>query len=80
VGLALSAAVGEVFIIRALDIAQSVALAPMHYTLIIWGTLYGYIIFNDLPDAWTFAGCSVIVASGLYTTYREFLQQRRLLV
>lgn len=74
VGLALTSAVGEVFIIRALDIAQSVVLAPMHYTLIIWGTLYGYLFFGDLPDVWTFVGCGIIVASGLYTTYREFVR------
>lgn len=74
VGLALSAAVGEVFIIRALDVAQSVVLAPMHYTLIIWGTLYGFWFFGELPDSWTFVGCGIIVASGLYTTYREFVR------
>lgn len=73
-GLGLSAAVGEVLIIRALDIAQSVVLAPMHYTLIIWGTLYGFLFFNDLPDVWTLFGCLIIVASGLYTTYREFVR------
>jgi len=67
------AAVGEVLIIRALDIAHSVALAPIHYTLIIWGVFYGYLVFSDLPDRWTLIGCSIIVISGLYTTYREYL-------
>jgi len=72
ISMAITAAVGEILIIRALDIAQSVALAPIHYTLIIWGTLFGYWVFGDLPDQWTMAGCGVIVISGLYTTYREF--------
>jgi len=67
-----AAAVGEILVIRALDIAQSVALAPIHYTLIIWGTLFGFWVFGDLPDQWTLVGCGVIVVSGLYTTYREF--------
>ncbi len=66
-------AMGEILIIRALDIAQSVVLAPIHYTLIIWGTFYGYVIFNDLPDLWTLIGCSIIVVSGLYTSYREYV-------
>lgn len=72
-GLAIFGGVGEILIIRALDIAQSVVLAPIHYTLIIWSTLYGYIIFNDLPDQWTLLGCSIIVLSGLYTSYREYV-------
>lgn len=69
--LMLTAGLGELLIIIALDIAQSVVLAPLHYTLIIWGTLYGYFVFGALPDQWTILGCSIIVISGLYTIYRE---------
>ena len=75
-GLTLSAAIGEVLIIRALDIAQSVVLAPCHYTLIIWSTFYGYVIFNSFPDRWTLLGCSIIVTSGFYTIYREYVLSR----
>lgn len=70
-GLTLLAALGEILIINALDIAQSVVLAPLHYTLIIWSTFYGYLVFRELPDQWTLIGCSIIVISGLYTIYRE---------
>jgi S-adenosylmethionine uptake transporter len=73
VAMAILAAIGEVLIIRALDIAQSVVLAPIHYTLIIWGTFYGFVVFGDLPDHWTLVGCGIIVASGLYTSYREYV-------
>jgi S-adenosylmethionine uptake transporter len=76
IGLALCGATGEILIIRALDIAQSVALAPCHYTLIIWGTLYGYLFFGELPDRWALTGCIIIMASGLYTMYRERLLAR----
>ncbi len=72
VALAMTSAVGEILIIRALDITHSVVLAPIHYSLILWGTLYGFFVFGDLPDRWTVIGCSIIVASGLYTTYREY--------
>ena len=71
VGLTLLAAIGEILIICALDTAQSVVLAPIHYSLILWSTMYGYFVFNDLPDQWTLIGCGVIVISGLYTIYRE---------
>lgn len=70
--MAATSAVSEILIVHALDIAHSVVLAPIHYTLIIWGTLYGFLVFGDLPDQWTFIGCGIIVASGLYTTYREY--------
>lgn len=72
-GLGITAGLGEVFVIRALDMAQSVVLAPMHYSIIIWSTFYGFVVFAELPDMWTFVGCGIIVASGLYTLHREHL-------
>ena len=72
-GFSLCAAIGEILIIRALDIAHSVVLAPIHYTMIIWSSFYGFLLFNDLPDEWTLTGCIIIVVSGLYTSYREFV-------
>lgn len=70
-GLAVTAALGEVLVIRALDLAQAVVVAPMHYSLILWSTFYGYVVFADLPDQWTILGCIIIVGSGLYTLHRE---------
>lgn len=72
IAMALISAASEILVIRALDIAHSVVLAPLHYTLIIWGTLYGYFVFGNLPDQWTLLGCSVIIVSGLYNLYREY--------
>lgn len=71
IGLSVTAGLGEVLVIRALDIAQAVVLTPLHYSMILWGTFYGYVVFADLPDGWTLLGCGIIVASGLYTLRRE---------
>ena len=75
--MALCAATGEIFIIRALDVAQAVVVAPMQYSMILWSTLYGFLLFADLPDLWTLVGCAVIVASGLYTLNRERVVAKR---
>lgn len=77
IGLAGTAALGEVLVIRALDIAQAVVLAPLHYSLILWSTFYGWLVFSDLPDGWTLIGCTIIVVSGLYTLNRERLASKR---
>jgi len=69
--LAVSGAVGEILIINALEVAEAGVVAPLHYTIIIWGTLYGYLIFNQLPDQWTLIGTAIIVAAGLYTLRRD---------
>ncbi len=69
--MATLAAVGEILVIKALEVAQAVVIAPIHYTLIIWGTLYGYFVFHQLPDKWTWIGTAIIVTAGLYTWQRE---------
>jgi drug/metabolite transporter (DMT)-like permease len=33
--------------------------------------MLGYLIFGDLPTAWTLAGASIVIGSGLYLVYRE---------
>lgn len=76
-GLALTAGLGEVLVIRALDIAQAVVVAPIHYSIILWSTFYGYVVFTDLPDGWTLIGCAIIVGSGLYTLHRERLSAQK---
>ncbi len=76
-GLAVTAGVGEILVIRALDIAHAVVLAPVHYSIILWSTFYGFVVFADLPDQWTVLGCAVIMASGLYTLHRERLATQR---
>lgn len=71
--LAATAGAGEVMIIRALELAQAVTVAPLQYTMIVWSTVLGWAIFAQLPDHWTLAGAAIIMASGLYTLHRERL-------
>ena len=69
--MAVVAAIAETLVIMALDAAQAVVVAPVQYTLLIWGTFYGFFIFDQLPDGWTWLGAWIIVASGIYTLNRE---------
>ena len=77
VAIAALAGLGEYLVIRALEIAQAVVVAPMHYSLILWSTMYGYLVFGQFPDGWTWVGTAIIVATGLYTLRRERLARRR---
>ena len=58
------------------DARQAVVVAPLQYTLMIWGTIYGYLVFGQLPDFWTWTGTAIIVATGIYTLHRERLAAR----
>ncbi len=65
-GMALFAAFGEICTIRAVEMASAAIVAPMQYTTILWATLFGWLIFSQLPDGWTWVGTAIIVASGIY--------------
>ena len=71
VAMAFVAAIAEFLVIMALDTAQAVVVAPVHYSLLLWGTFYGFAVFGQLPDGWTWFGAIIIIASGLYTLNRE---------
>ena len=69
--MSIMAALGEFLVIKALEIGMAVVVSPLHYTLIIWGSFYGYVIFGQFPDLLTWVGASVIILSGLYILHRE---------
>ena len=76
--MAVLAGTGEVMVIKSLEAAEAAAVAPMHYTLIIWATIYGYLIFGQLPDHWTWIGTAIIVGAGIYTLQRDKIKNRPL--
>ena len=67
------AAVSHMCMTYALKFAPSATLAPLHYFEIVTAVILGYLIFDDFPNAMTFAGMAIIVASGLYIIHRERL-------
>lgn len=45
--------------------------APFRYTGLIWALLIGLVVFGDWPDAGTFLGAAIVVATGLFTLFRD---------
>ena len=77
ISITILAALAEICVIKALELAEATLLGPVHYTLIIWGVFYGLIVFNQIPDLFTWIGTVIIVCCGLYTMYREKLASTR---
>lgn len=75
--VALFAAMGAIaagyhlLVVRALDFAPASVLAPFGYTEMIMATGIGYAVFGDFPDAWTWLGIAVVIAAGVYISWRE---------
>jgi len=58
--------IGFICVTRAFRLGKSSVVGPMHYTQILWGAGFGYLLFADLPDIWTVTGGAFIVGSGIY--------------
>ena len=77
-GLGVIATLSHVCISFALSLAPASLLAPLQYLEIVAATALGYWIFSDLPNALSFAGIALIVASGLYVFFRERQLEKQL--
>lgn len=77
IGVAALAGVAEVAVIKALELAMAVVVAPVQYTLMIWGTFYGWLVFGQLPDLWTWVGTGIIIGTGVYMLQREHRAARQ---
>lgn len=64
-------ALSQLALIKAIESAPLSVIAPFNYVGLVWAISLGYLVFGDLPDALTFVGAAIIVASGLYVLHRE---------
>jgi len=69
--LSVMATLAQWLLIKALSLGEASLLAPIGYIALIFATLWGLLLFGDLPDQWTVIGALVIVASGVYVWSRE---------
>jgi drug/metabolite transporter (DMT)-like permease len=69
--LGLLAGLGHWLFISAFLMAPASLLAPFTYLQMIWATLYGYLVFGQLPDGLSALGMAVIVASGVALVLHE---------
>ena len=62
---------GQLFTIRAFRLAPVGAVAPFHYTELIWAAIFGWLVWSEWPPDNVWWGAAIVVAAGLYTIWRE---------
>jgi len=66
---------GYLFSVMAMRYGDASFIAPFRYTAMLWAIIIGILLFNDWPDQLTLMGTTIIVATGIYSFYRERLQR-----
>jgi drug/metabolite transporter (DMT)-like permease len=65
------AALGHYLFIVAHRYAPASSLAPFLYFSLLTHSTAGFLVFDQVPDRWTLAGATIVIASGLYLLHRE---------
>ena len=69
--LGLLAGLGHGLLIGAFLRAPASLVAPFTYVHMLWATMYGWLVFDQLPDGISAVGMAVIVASGIGLVLHE---------
>lgn len=64
-------AAGLIMNSAAFRMAPASAVAPTHYTQMIWGLIFGYLLFADIPDFWMIVGASIVCGCGVALIFTE---------
>jgi len=64
-------ALGYIFSVATIKIALVSATSTFRYSVILWGILYGYLLFDEVPSTNTYIGALIIVISGLIIISRQ---------
>ena len=75
-GAALFLGLGQFLFIEAFRLGEAVVVAPFKYSNLLWGILFGFLFWSQLPDRWTLAGAILVIGSGLYIFHRETLRRQ----
>ena len=69
--MALLAFAAMLLLIAAYRRGAAAMIAPMQYSQILWATLFGALLFGEVPDRYTALGAGIIILSGVYVVFRE---------
>lgn len=69
--------IGYYGVVAAMRIGDIGFVSPFRYSILLFSILGGMIVFGEFPDKVTLAGAAIVVASGIYTLYRERLVHRQ---
>jgi drug/metabolite transporter (DMT)-like permease len=70
-GAAVTLSVAYVLIVQAMRFGEVAVVAPFRYSFLLWALLIQIFVFSVLPDGLTLLGSALLVATGIYTLYRE---------
>ncbi len=76
-GIGITGLIGQLLMTAALRFGTVSSVIVMDYSQFGWSTLWGWLVFDQLPPETTWLGGPLVVAAGLIIAWREQLLHRR---
>ena len=70
-GIGLTGALGHVFTAEALKRAPTHVVTPLDFFRLVWATLIGILLFDEVTDIYVWGGGAIVIASVSYIVWRE---------
>jgi drug/metabolite transporter (DMT)-like permease len=71
IAIGLLGGVGQIMMTVAYRYADAATIASFDYVSMIWGVLFGYVLFAEVPSGSVVLGGSIVVAAGIFIIWRE---------
>ena len=71
VAIGILGTVAQLCTIRALKVGEASAVAPFDYFRLLFATIWGWLLFDELPGPFNWLGAAVIVFATIYIAHRE---------
>lgn len=68
---------GYMFAVMVMRVGDISFVAPFRYTALLWAIVLGWLAFGAFPDSLTLVGAGLVVASGVFTLWRERSMRKR---
>jgi drug/metabolite transporter (DMT)-like permease len=69
--MGVAALIAQACYIKGMSIGDTVAMAPIDYTRLLFALIVGFVLFQDVPNPLAMLGAGVVIASTLFITFRE---------
>ncbi len=70
--------IGQILLTASLRYGQVASVIVMDYSALVWATLYGWLIWGEVPTASTWLGAPIVIAAGAVIAWREHLHHKSL--
>lgn len=71
VAIGVFGSIAQLCLSQAFRLADATLVLPIDFTKIVWASLIGYLVFNQVPEIWVWIGAVVTFAAVFYNTYQE---------